>query len=149
MTTTAPKQKKNEPTIYDGEEITEREWQVVRAQLAELKKTHDENNKKIEQLTRMRNKEIKSLEDNELKLKDRQRKLVTVKAKVAELAKLVSSEKEKEEKREATARRVENTEEDGSQYEGVMQNGKKVFKAKNPDDEREVKRWIIPQGYVQ
>ncbi len=30
-----------------------------------------------------------------------------------------------------------------------MQNGKKVFKAKNPENEREVKRWIIPQGYVQ
>lgn len=38
------------------EEITEREWQVVKAQLAELKKNHEETNKKIEQLTRLRNK---------------------------------------------------------------------------------------------
>lgn len=37
---------KKEPA-QEGEDITEREWQVVKAQLAELKKTHDENNKKI------------------------------------------------------------------------------------------------------
>ena len=30
-----------------------------------------------------------------------------------------------------------------------MQNGKKVFKAKNPENEREVKRWMVPQGYAQ
>lgn len=30
-----------------------------------------------------------------------------------------------------------------------MQNGKKVYKTKNPEDQREVKRWMIPQGYMQ
>ena len=30
----------------------------------------------------------------------------------------------------------------------MYQNGKKVFKTKNPEDEREVKRWMIPQGYM-
>lgn len=75
----------------DAEEITEREWQVVRAQLAELKKNHEESNKKIEQLTRLRNKEIKSSEENELRLKEKQRKLQTIKTKLEELNKLVNT----------------------------------------------------------
>jgi hypothetical protein len=37
---TASKAKK-EKTVYNGEDITEREWQVVRAQLTELKKSHE------------------------------------------------------------------------------------------------------------
>ena len=55
----------------------------MRAQLAELKKTHEENNRKIETLTRMRNKELKSCEDNELRTKDKQRRLATLKAKLS------------------------------------------------------------------
>ena len=39
--------KNKKEAVQDGEDITEREWQVVKAQLAELKKTHEENNKKI------------------------------------------------------------------------------------------------------
>jgi hypothetical protein len=29
-----------------------------------------------------------------------------------------------------------------------MKNGKKSYKQKNPNKEREVKRWVIPQGYA-
>ena len=59
----------------------------MRTQLAELKKVHEDNNKKIEQLTRLRNKEVKSSEENEERLKDKQRKLQAVRSKMAELAK--------------------------------------------------------------
>jgi hypothetical protein len=47
---------KRDNAMNDGEEITEREWQVLKSQLTELKRTHEENNKKIELLTRLRNK---------------------------------------------------------------------------------------------
>jgi hypothetical protein len=50
--------------------------------LAELKKVHEESNKKIETLSRLRNKEIKSFEDNELRLKEKQRKLQILKTKM-------------------------------------------------------------------
>ncbi len=29
-----------------------------------------------------------------------------------------------------------------------MKNGKKNYKQKNPNKEREVKKWVIPQGYA-
>lgn len=28
-----------------------------------------------------------------------------------------------------------------------MKNGKKVYKSKNPENDREVKKWVIPHGY--
>lgn len=130
------------------EDITEREWQVVRAQLAELKKSHDENNRKIEQLTRLRNKEAKSLEDNEGRSREKQRKLQALRGRLAELAKLVAPERE--EQGAARGRGGDAGEGEGAgEYEEVVQNGKRVFRARNAEDEREVKRWIIPQGYVQ
>lgn len=74
---------KREPSVsITGDDITEREWQVIRSQLAELKKVHEESNKKIETLSRLRNKEIKSFEDNELRLKEKQRKLQILKTKM-------------------------------------------------------------------
>lgn len=30
----------------------------------------------------------------------------------------------------------------------MLKNGKKNFKLKNPNKEREVKKWVIPQGYA-
>ncbi len=39
--------------------------------------------------------------------------------------------------------------EGGEGYEETIVNGKKVFRAKDSATEREVKRWIIPVGYVQ
>ena len=34
-------------------------------------------------------------------------------------------------------------------FEAVVENGKRVYKSKNPEDEREVKRWMVPSGYTQ
>ena len=79
----------------DPDEVTEREWQIIRAQLVELKRNHEENNKKIEQLTRQRNKEIKSMEENEDRYKEKQRKLNSIRTKMNELAKLVGGDEKK------------------------------------------------------
>jgi hypothetical protein len=54
---------------------------------------HEENNRKIEQLTRLRNKEVKSSEENEERLKEKQRKLQAVRSKMAELSKLVGGDR--------------------------------------------------------
>jgi hypothetical protein len=35
------------------------------------------------------------------------------------------------------------------EYEAAVINGKKIYKPKNSENGREVKRWVIPQGYVQ
>ena len=40
----------------------------------------------------MRNKEFKSCEDNEIRIKEKQRKLQTVKTKLSELTKLVNND---------------------------------------------------------
>lgn len=82
----------------------------------------------------MRNKEIKSFEDNEIRLKEKQRKLHTLKAKMAELAKLVGFDKE--ERQQPVKNKSAKEEESDGEYEGVIQNGKKVYKAKNSENER-------------
>ena len=74
-----------------ADEMSEREWQIIRAQLADLKRNHEDNNKKIEQLTRQRNRELKSAEDNDALFKEKQRKLNSIRTKMNELAKLVGS----------------------------------------------------------
>ena len=65
-----------------------------------------------------------------MKLKEKTRKLQSLKTKVVELAKLVTV-------KEDNQKINEDTNEDDS--------NKKV--KKNPDDEREAKRWLIPHGY--
>lgn len=79
-------------------------------------------------MTRQRNKEIKSYEDNETRLKEKQRKLQMLKSKMAELAKLVGSEKEE---KPAERRRESAIEEQEGEYEAVVINGKKVYKSKD------------------
>lgn len=73
------KDKEKEEEYHD---ISEREWQTVKIQLAELKKLHQENGKKIELIVRQKNRELKSSEENDLKLKERHRKLNTLKSKL-------------------------------------------------------------------
>ena len=73
------KDKEKEEEYHD---ISEREWQTVKIQLAELKKLHQENGKKIELIVRQKNRELKSSEENGLKLKERHRKLNTLKSKL-------------------------------------------------------------------
>ncbi len=70
---------------------------------------------------------------------------MAIKSKLAELNKLVSNDEEK--RKHGGSHHEDN--ENGPKFEEVYQNGKKVYKAKNPDDERQIKKWMIPQGYMQ
>lgn len=64
------------------------EWATVKSKLSELRRLYNENNKKLDNINRQKLKELKSYEENELKLKEKMRKLNTLKSRISELTKL-------------------------------------------------------------
>jgi hypothetical protein len=60
----------------------------VKSSLDHLRKTYQDNNKKLDMISRQKARELKSYEENELKLKEKLRKLNTLRSRIAELTKL-------------------------------------------------------------
>ena len=54
----------------------------------ELRQTYQENNKKLDLISRQKMRELHSYEENELKLKEKMRKLHTLRSRISELTKL-------------------------------------------------------------
>lgn len=108
------------------------EWATVKSKLSELRRLYNENNKKLDNINRQKLKELKSYEENELKLKEKMRKLNTLKSRISELTKLtIAKEKPKEPKVDPLPKREE------------IKNDKN----KVTTDEREVKKWNVPTSY--
>ena len=74
--------------VQHVDEVSEQEWMTVKAKLYELRKDYQENNKKLDHLGRQKLRELKSYEENELKLKEKMRKLHTLRNRISELTKL-------------------------------------------------------------
>jgi hypothetical protein len=92
-----------------------------------MKRVHDENNKRIENLNRNKNRLLKLSQDNEVKYEEVLKKIENVKGKIESISKIVTIK----EKEEVIAEAEEEEEDPNQVYEEVVKNGKKVFRIKN------------------
>jgi len=100
---------------------------LIESKLAEMKRVHDENNKRIENLNRNKNRLLKLSQDNEVKYEEVLKKIENVKGKIESISKIVTIK----EKEEVIAEAEEEEEDPNQVYEEVVKNGKKVFRIKN------------------
>ena len=104
---------------------------TVKSKLSELRRLYQENNKKLDGINRQKIRQLKSFEENQLKLKEKTRKLNTLKSRLAELTKLTVVKEKKEQKKDPLLQYEEN----------------KNDKNKSFSQEREVKKWNMPQTF--